>query len=250
MKNIGYILFALFVAAFSIYNGYMSEQYRKHCAKLSQELVDLLNQEWHEEIMFKINAGADVDTTSSNGLTALMIAAKNNDLNLLKWLINRKLKHYNVPNLDKETPWDQPHAGKPALSFALEAKNIDAVKLLVEAGANVNLYNDLGTVENRETVPESLRERNPTLLIYAIGRKLPMPFITLLLSSKAVNVDKSALLGTITPLMIAAAIGYEDAVKALLEKGANKEIINKNDNKKAIDYARDAGYENIVKLLT
>lgn len=248
IKKVGYILFALLVAGLCIYWGYMMEQYHKRCEKLSHELVDLLNQEQHEEIMFKINAGADINTPNAYGLTALMIAAKNGDINLLRWLIEGWRSKY--VNINKETPWDQPHVGEPALSFALKAKNLEAVKLLVEAGANVNLYTPSRVVEDLETIPDSLITVNPNLLIYAIGRKLPMPFITLLLSSPRVEVNKSARsLQTITPLMIAAAIGYEEAVKALMDTGADKEIINKLDNKKAIDYARDAGYENIVKIL-
>lgn len=76
-----------------------------------------------------------------------------------------------------------------------------------------------------------------------------MPFIETLLSTQNVDVNKQSLLYPVTVLMIAAAIGYEDAVKTLLAAGADKELINTLDNKKAIDYARDAGYENIVRLL-
>lgn len=245
IKKVFPILLALLIASIAIAYGKRLEQVNE----LNKQLKIALDQERHDEIMFKINAGADANITNAKGLTALMIAAKNGDLNLLEWLINRKLKHYNVPNLDKETPWDQPHAGKPALSFALETQNLEAVKLLVDAGANVNLYNDLGTVKNLETIPEGLRQRNNPLLIYAIGRHLPMPFIETLLGAKNVDVNKQSLLYPVTALMIASAIGYEEAVKALLKAGADKEVINTIDNKKAIDYARDAGYENIVKLL-
>ena len=246
IKKVVYISLLLFASFIAIEYGKQLE----HLNELNKQLRIALDHEQHKEIMFKINAGANSNTPNAKGLTALMIAAKNGQLNLLQWLINRKLKHHNVPNLDAETPWDQPHAGKPALSFALEAKNLDAVKLLVEAGANVNLYNDLRTVENLETIPEGLRQRNVPLLTYAIGRKLPMAFINILLSAKNVDVNKKTFLGTATPLMIAAAIGYEQAAKTLLDAGADKEIINTRDNKKAIDYARDAGYEEIVKLLS
>jgi ankyrin repeat protein len=216
---------------------------------LNHLLIEAINQNQTEKMQELIEAGADINIVPGHrhegkiSKTALMSAVENGNNNLVDWLINHKA------NLNIETDWEQPHAGKPALSFALEAKNLDAGKLLVDAGANVNLYNDLGTVENLEIIPESLRARNPTLLIYAIGRKLPMPFITMLLSSTRVEVNKPAFLKTITPLMITAAIGYEEAVKALLDAGADKEIINTLDNKKAIDYARDAGYKNIVKLL-
>ena len=243
IKKVMYISLLLFASFIAIEYGKQLE----HTNELNKQLKIALDQEQHEEIMFKINAGADVNTINAHGLTALMIAAKNGEINLLQWLINRKLKHHNVPNLDKETPWDQPHVGEPALSFALKAKNLEAVKLLVEAGAIVNKYNPSGTVEKLDTIPESLRQRNVPLLTYAIGAKLPMPFILLLLSGKNIDVNQKTFLQTATPLMIAAAIGYEDAVKALLDAGADKEIINTLDNIKAIDYARDAGYENIVK---
>lgn len=246
IKKVGYISFALLVASIAI-------AYAKRLVQLNElnkKLIIALNEENHDQMMRLINKGADPNTANKHDLTALMIAAKNGDLNLLDWLLFRGLKIRKNLNIDKETPWDQPHAGKPALSFALEAKNLDAVKLLVEAGANVNVYNDLGTTDIYTTIPEGLRQRNNPLLIYAIGRKLPIPFIETLLSSKKVEVNKQSLLYPVTALMIASAIGYEDAVKALLKAGADKEIVNTLDNKKAVDYARDAGYENIVKLLT
>lgn len=217
---------------------------------LNYLLIEAINQSKTEKMQELIEAGADINIVPGHyyegkiSKTALMRAVEKGDNNLVRWLINHNA------NLNKETDWDQPHAGKPALSFALEAKNLEAVKLLVESGANVNLYNDLGTEDNLRTVPESLRQRNVPLLTYAIGAKLPMPFIETLLSSKNIAVNQKTFLGTATPLMIASAIGYEQAAKALLDAGADKEILNTRDNKKAIDYARDAGYENIVKWLS
>lgn len=211
--------------------------------KLNKHLYSALKDGNLTEIKESIKLGADVNAIGIN-TTALMEAAKAGDIDFMRYLIKQGVE------LDTETLWDQPHAGKPALSFALEAKNLDAVKLLVDAGANVNLYNDLGTTPDLQSIPESLRQRNNPLLIYAIGVKLPMPFIEALLNSKSVDVNKESLLYPVTALMIASALGYREAVKALLAVGADKEIINTLDNKKAIDYARDAGYETIVKLLS
>lgn len=211
--------------------------------KINERLYGALKDSNLAEIKESIKLGADVNATGIN-TTALMEATKAGDVEFMHYLIQHGA------NINTQTEWDQPHAGKPALSFALETKNLDAVKLLVDAGANVNLYNDLGTTPDLQSIPESLRQRNNPLLIYAIGVKLPMPFIEALLNSKAVDVNKESLLHSVTALMVASAVGYEDAVKALLKAGADKEITNTLDNKKAIDYARDAGYENIVKLLS
>lgn len=243
IKKVAYIVFVLLIASIGIVYGKRLEQHKK----LNQDLISMLDQELPEEIISKINAGADINTVNAKGLTALMIATRNGDLNLLKWLLNSK--QHTMLDLDIETQWDQPRAGKPALSFALERKNLDAVKLLVDAGANVNLYNDLGTTRDLQTIPESLRQRNNPLLIYAIGAKLPMPFIEALLNSKNLDVNKESLLYPVTALMIASAIGYKEAVKALLNAGADKEITNTLDNKRAINYARDERHTEIVKLL-
>jgi ankyrin repeat protein len=175
--------------------------------------------------------------------TPVTKAAKKNDLKELELLIQQGA------DLDYETGWDQPHAGQPALSFALRGGHFEAAQMLVNAEADVNKYNDLGSVKDGITIPESLHERNITLLTYVIGRKMPMKFIELLINAKNADVDKKSLCGTITPLMIAAAIGYEQAAKALLKAGADTTIINPNDGKTAIDYARDAGHTSIVKLL-
>jgi len=180
---------------------------------------------------------------SQHGITDLMIAAHKGDIIALRMLICRGAK------VNAETEWSQPHAGKPALSFALEARNIDAVKELIKAGADVNRYNDLGSVENLHAIPASLCERNIPLLTYAIGRKMSMEFIEALINAKNSDVNKKSLLSSITPLMIAAAIGYNQAAEALLKAGADATIINPVDGKRAIDYAREAGNKQIVKLL-
>jgi len=215
---------------------------------LNHLLIQEIQQNETQKIQELVEAGANVNVVpgscyeGSFRKTALMVAAQKSDNNLLQWLITHGA------DVNIETEWDQPHAGKPALSFALEAHNLDGVKILINAGADVNKYNDLGSVENLETIPESLRERNNPLLTYTIGRKLPMSFIHALLNAKNVDVNKS-LLNSITPLMIAAAIGYEEAAEALLKAGADATTINPVDGKQAIDYARDAGHKNIVKLL-
>ena len=236
-KIIGYILASMAVIFPIMY----LKSNNRNAEKYNPALIESINTGATETMKELINSGADSNARGTSGITALMIAAQKGDIPLMQWLIAHGA------DVNAETNWDQPHAGKPALSFALESQNLDVVQELITAGADVNKYNDLGSVENLDSIPESLRERNNPLLTYAIGRKLPMPFIQALLDAKNVDVNTKSLLQPITPLMIAAAIGYEDAVAALLHAGADKNLVY--NGKKAIDYARDAGYENIVELL-
>ena len=79
-----------------------------------------------------IEAGADVNATSNDGRTALMLAASSGLIDIVKILLDNKA---NV-NLATEDGWT-------ALTYAVDHGYLDMVKTLIEAGANVNASSDL-----------------------------------------------------------------------------------------------------------
>ncbi len=72
--------------------------------------------------------GVNINTTSSDGDTALMLAAYNNQVEVVDFLIKQKAD-LNLQDVEEKT----------ALINAVEDENIECVKLLVEAGANLDL---------------------------------------------------------------------------------------------------------------
>jgi ankyrin repeat protein len=133
--------------------------------------------------------------------------------------------------------------GDPVLRFAIEVKNLEAVNLLLEAGADPNLdtFSPL-IVSEVDTTSNTTRL---SLLSHAIKAKVPLEIIRSLIQHGAfINSAE----GTWTPLMVAAYRGYEDAVKLLLEFGANIEVKN-CDGRTARDYAFEQWHESIEKLL-
>nr|XP_054775130.1 ankyrin repeat domain-containing protein 17-like [Lytechinus pictus] len=73
-----------------------------------------------------IDQGAEVDTRNNNGLTALHNAAKNDHLDVVKYLISEGAK-VNEGNYDDETP----------LYFAAHNGHLDVVKYLISEGAEI-----------------------------------------------------------------------------------------------------------------
>ena len=172
--------------------------------------------------------------------TPLMKAASKGDIHSMKKLI---AKNANV----NAVAWrDQPCGGKPVLRYAIDGGSVKAVKLLIKAGANVNEF-----TENHIIHPErkQANERNLFLLASAINSCASINIIRELINGNA-DVNKGALIGDWTPLMIASYKGHSEAVKELLKAGANKATKNCQDGGRlAIDYAREQGHMDIIQIL-
>jgi hypothetical protein len=127
-----------------------------------------------------------------NGITTLMLAAKNGDADILRRILNRKAK-INAQDKDGET----------ALMYAARAGQTDSARLLLSAGAAIPLADS----------------HRWTALTYAIVTGHP-DLVTLLIAKGAdVNLKDDA--GR-TPLMIAALYGRQPAVmRELLAHGAD-----------------------------
>jgi len=75
----------------------------------------------------------NIDTHNSFGETALLIAVKNNHIDIAKLLL-KKNSNINVKNVN----------GRNALMFAVESQNIDMVKLLIRNGSDINHKDNIG----------------------------------------------------------------------------------------------------------
>jgi ankyrin repeat protein len=185
-----------------------------------------------------VEGGADVKAADSYGSTALMYAARNGYLDIVKLLLEKGadlnavskygstvLKyaawygHLEVARFLVENGADVDQAdelGQTTLMCAANNGYLDIVKLLVEKKANLNAVNTHGQ----------------TALIYAASTLMCAPnngrleIVKLLVNSGA-KLDAVNNFGD-TALMSAAQNGYFDIVKLLLEKGADVNAVNKD----------------------
>ncbi|MGB0598439.1 MAG: ankyrin repeat domain-containing protein [Rubripirellula sp.] len=134
-----------------------------------------------------IESGMDIESKDSAGRhTALHMAAYNGHTETVKYLIGQGAA---IDPLDTD--------GKTPLIHACTGPFVETVKVLIEAGANVNAKDQTEAF---------------------------------------------------TPLMMAAGLGQPEIVQVLLDKGADK-TVRDEDNELAIDHARNAGHQDIIKIL-
>jgi len=131
------------------------------------------------------------------------------------------------------------------LQYAIKGGSIKAVRMLINTGAKVDSF----TNDCPFGGPNVCAVRNLPLLSAAINASVSIDIIQLLIDAKA-DVNKKGLWSDLTPLMIAAYRGYEQAEKALLDAGADKTLKNHKDGGRlAIDYAKEKSYTHIVHML-
>jgi uncharacterized protein len=132
-----------------------------------------------------LDAGADPNVTSGEGETILMAAARAGSVATLKALVARGAR------VDAAEQWQ----GQTALVYAAIENHADAVKLLVELGADVNVRS------KRLSFPDFVFKTAG--MIYAVQP-----------------------VGSWTPLMYAARDGALDAVRALADSGADLNLVD------------------------
>ncbi|KAI3987393.1 hypothetical protein MKX01_042397 [Papaver californicum] len=143
-----------------------------------------------------------------NGGGSLHVAAAGGSLEVCKYLIE-KLK-LDVDSKDGE-------GGTPLYHAAMEG-HFDTVRYLLEKGANPDASNDM----NATPIHFAAKSGTPSLDEFFSDTKI----ITLLLS-RDVRVDVASRSGT--ALQFAASLGHQDAVKMLLDHGANPNGVNSQE---------------------
>ena len=201
-----------------------------------------------------LKSGANVNEQSNKGKTALMFAASEGNTNVARILIEYGAK---VDIAD--------HFGTTALIVASTSGNHDVVSLLLQHKANPNVRDQSGSSPlvnavyfgHTETVKLLLafdkqsgyinleKQDGNELLLLAAGlghADIINEIIDYGISANARGLKQR------TPLMAAAAFNKPDAVKMLLDKGANTDAKDE-DGKTAIDVAKENGNDEIVALL-
>lgn len=188
-------------------------------------LEDVIYTGYMDTIKYIVQKGADINKKSSSGYTPVMIAAKFQQLEVLKYFINEKNADLSITNND----------GENILHIAVESNSLEIVKYVAERVNNINEPNIDGLT--------------PLHLAAAEGF---LDIVTYLANEK--QADINALDAELhTPLHRAAEKGKLDVVRYLIEKGAEfLEKIEKYSDKNyfaSLFVAAQLGYVDEVKYL-
>ena len=216
-----------------------------------------------ETVKVLLDAKADVNEKSEFGWTALLVATQNRYYKLGLYLLD----HGADPNIQNGGGWS-------ALYLATDNRNIeggdyptrkpdmdhlDYIKRLLAAGANTNLRMSSSTETRTVFTHQWLFEDGATPFLRA-AQSGDLVLMKLLLEHGAD--PKLATIWNVTPLMVASGIGwvegvtYEwspqqtyDAVKLLLDLGADVNAQDTLDERTALMGAAHKGRNDIVELL-
>jgi len=204
-----------------------------------------------EIIYLLILNGANVNAISSKtfgGTTALIWAVKNNYLDLVKFILEKK-PDVNIQNKNQST----------ALLVATEYSLNEMAVLLISNGADINTFSSRGSalmiasaLRNRglvELLIESGADVNFTPNHYETAfiisvKKNDLEIAKLLIKNGA-NLDVKSLNGA-TALMIAVAFCHTEIVKLLIENKADLNVIN-NNGETALSNTNCAEAYNLLK---
>ncbi len=203
----------------------------------------------YEKVKVLLLQNVDVDERNNVGETALMIAASNNSLPLVKLLIEHDADVNVVPG-----------GGGSPLYYALKADQ-ELMEYLLKHGANVNvqdmwgmtpLYSATvnGDAEKVELLlkykanPDIKMKKGWTPLAMAIGQER-IDLVKLLLAHGA-NIENPVL--GYRPLAWAARMGDIDIARLLLERGADRSALT-HDKKTIIQVAQEFGHNDMANYL-
>lgn len=180
-----------------------------------------------------LKAGADAKSTAVSGLTPLMMAASSGNAEAV-----RLLAEHGAPVNAREA-----EHGQTALAFAAAFDRRDVIRTLVARGADVN-------ASSNAIQPPQLKPANSAAAAGQRGQAQGQNQNR----SQQNNADTEAKKfggnprGSLTPLMYAARQGNADAVRALLEGGANINAMSA-DKSTALLLATINGRFDVAKLL-
>ena len=164
-----------------------------------------------------VRGGADVHGGSKSGFTPLMFAAQQGDVDSIRVLLRAGAKV------------DDKQEGAPsALVIASAMVHVDAVNLLLENGANPNLtdwrgYNPLLLVVRDSHYGLDLQNKDRIVTIVKSLLKHGADPNFRLKQPKAMTVNEVSLDGA-TPVLLASEVNNTEAVKVLLDAGADPRI--------------------------
>lgn len=180
-----------------------------------EDIITAANRGDTTTVLDLLKRGMDVNTADRSGSTLLMIAVRNNHLQLLETLLA------NRANVNRRN-----QVGDTALSLAALKAQLEAVRALVDKGADLN--------------PSGW-----TPLHYAVfggGKE-----VAALLIAKGAKLDARAPNGQ-TSLILAVKLGNPDLVRLLIDADADMDLVD-YEGVSAIALARKLGHEGIAAYL-
>jgi uncharacterized protein len=163
-----------------------------------------------------LRRGFDPNTRDAKGQPGLVIAMQEHSLKSASSLLKSPDLQVDVLN----------SAGESALMTAAIKGDLEGVQLLLDHGAKVD-------------------QPGWDALHYAATG--PAPSVVKLLLDRGAAIDAPSPNGS-TPLMMAAQYGSEDAVKLLLQRGADAKRRNQLDLS-AVDFAKRAGRDSVARMI-
>jgi ankyrin repeat protein len=187
------------------------------------EIIDLL-----------LKAGADVNTASANGTTVLMDAALSGNPEAINLLIDRGA---DVNAKEKQN-------GQTAVMFAAWENRAAAIKALAAHKADLSVTTKVIRLE-RETLDENGNPINQTVNDpdYIRGDTRPRG------AAAASEPSGNLIMGGLTAFLIASRDGNLDAVKALIEAGADPNQTSAGDRSSTLVIAIANGHYTVAKYL-
>lgn len=198
---------------------------REFFSEFSQQKIYNIHktQEFYNSVMngellnakLVLNHNIDVNFVDAyTGYTPLIQAVRNKDIEMVKFLINIPSIDLNAVDLNKYS--------LPAISHAVQMHNISIVKLLIEAGANVN-----------EPSKNSCNYYNTPLMIASWAGNQGL--VKLLIEAGAC-INQQDKKNGYTALIKASYNNHNEVVQFLINCGADRTICS-FEGKQAIDYA-------------
>jgi ankyrin repeat protein len=175
-------------------------------------------------ILLLINYGANVNFQRNDNSTMLNLAASQGyDTIILQLLLD---KGANIDNQDNQ--------GNSPLLNAIKSKHLHTAIFLVNAGANVSLYDEFNAT--------------PLLRLSSFYKSNIDDYYTLakLLIKKGANVNSQTLTGE-TPLYYASRLHEYELAKLLFDNGANPYLKGKNSNS-PFEITMDRNYTKLIDL--
>ena len=212
------LLFVLLCATLSLYAQEKIDTSGYFPGDLDYNLIIATEKNYMSEVKRLIEKGANVNAETWEGVSPLMYAVQNENIDIANFLLEKG-----------SDPNKKPINGVPPLIAAVKTENLDLVELLIRNNANVN------SGDNTDITP----------LMYAAAFNNFTLTDMLIYYDAWLNLqDKNGN----TALLVAAYYGYFDIVELLVHNGANIELSDKKDIT-PIYVAAQNGNTDIVKYL-
>ncbi len=204
-------------------------------------LMAALRMQQNKNAVLLVNARADVNARCGDGTDALMIASLNGDGEMANYLLSRGARHQTRTLKDTTISGRDVFEGVTTLMIAAGAGNMDTVKAMMAAGADVNAAS-----------------KNGTTALMAAAAQGHLDIARFLVENGAdvnARTTETFTLGGVpfskgtTPLSQAAHGGYADVVAFLIEHGADVNAKDDDTDIDALFLAAEMGHMKVVKIL-